>query len=239
MSKRMLILMCSIFLIVPLLFMGCGVMGLTARTARPARPARTGANRHQRPPRNRHRGSRNLRCVPRRGKDRRRRHAAQPQPDDRRCVDGRDRNAAITAVTFGTPVGDNVPVSMIFTFQAISDTGRIHGHPLNLLDNSSATQLRFARFSLAKLVPGTSFPASGTQGTNEWFDYVNGSRVNGNLVRNNLGFPGQLHLHLPGQRRDGQRGRDSRRPLSRITLPPGRRSRFPGCRWPPLRPTRP
>ena len=107
--------------------------------------------------------------------------------------------AAITAVTFGAPVGDNVPVAITFTFQALSDTGTdityttTNTTGINLLDNSSATQLRYARFSLAKLVPGTSYPASGTQSTNEWFDYVNGSRVyptvpgGGGLVRNNPG----------------------------------------------------
>ena len=40
----------------------------------------------------------------------------------------------------------------------------------------------YTRFSLAKLVPGTVFPATGAQGTNEWFDYVNGSRVGGRLI---------------------------------------------------------
>ena len=43
MSKRMLVLMCSIFLIVPLLFMGCGSDGSNGSNGLPGAPGAPGA----------------------------------------------------------------------------------------------------------------------------------------------------------------------------------------------------
>ena len=164
-------------------------MGLTDRPARPARPAQPAQPAPPAPPEQASRRSETCDVCHGVGKiaDVAMLHNLSPTTGN--VLTAGTLTTAITSVTFGTPVGDNVPVSMTFTFQAISDTGVdvTNTAPLNLLDNSSATQLRFARFSLAKLVPGTAFPASGTQSTNEWFDYVNGSRVNGRLVRDNPG----------------------------------------------------
>jgi OmcA/MtrC family decaheme c-type cytochrome len=86
--------------------------------------------------------------------------------------------ATITGVTF-TPVGDNVITRMTFTF-ATADAAAT-APTINLLDNSSSTQLRYARFSIAHLDNGTN------GNPNEWFDYTNGSRVNGRLVANGGG----------------------------------------------------
>jgi OmcA/MtrC family decaheme c-type cytochrome len=81
--------------------------------------------------------------------------------------------AAITGVTF-TPSGDNVVTAVTFTFATADATGTAPA--INLLDNSSATQLRYVRFSLSQLIPGTNGDP------NEWEDPVNNSRVNGRLV---------------------------------------------------------
>ena len=60
MSKRLLILICSIFLIVPLLFMGCGSDGSDGSTGASGATGATGATGPPGPPRNRRRGGRNL-----------------------------------------------------------------------------------------------------------------------------------------------------------------------------------
>ena len=122
----------------------------------------------------------------------------------------------ITAVTFA-PAGDNVVTTITFTFQAISDTGVDVTNSINLLDNSSATQLRYVRFSVAKLVPGTN------GSPDEWFDYVNGSRIyptvvgGRGLVRNNPGVsPASYTYRFPDNAVtvSGAGSGDSRRPLS-------------------------
>jgi OmcA/MtrC family decaheme c-type cytochrome len=188
MSKRLLILMCSIFLVVPLLFMGCGNDGATGATGLSI----TGPPGPPGPP-----GSAggpgtgvaaNETCAICHGVGKIADVAAlhNLNPTTGAVLLAGTVNAAITGATFA-PAGDNVITTITFTFQALNDAGADVTGSINLLDNSSATQLRFVRFSLAKLVPGTVFPSSGTQGTNEWFDYVNGSRVNGKLVRNNPG----------------------------------------------------
>jgi OmcA/MtrC family decaheme c-type cytochrome len=87
-------------------------------------------------------------------------------------------NAAITGVTF-TPNGDNVVTAVTFTFATANSAGTAPA--INLLDNSSATQLRYVRFSLAQLIPGAGGDA------NEWFDFVNNNRVNGQMVDNGGG----------------------------------------------------
>jgi OmcA/MtrC family decaheme c-type cytochrome len=53
----------------------------------------------------------------------------------------------------------------------------------NLTDNSSATQLKFPRFYLAKLVPGAAYAATGTSEPNVWVRTVSGEAVNGNLTK--------------------------------------------------------
>jgi OmcA/MtrC family decaheme c-type cytochrome len=53
----------------------------------------------------------------------------------------------------------------------------------NLMDNSSATQLAYPRFYLAKLVPGATYASSGTSEPNVWVRMVSGERTNGNLTK--------------------------------------------------------
>ena len=78
----------------------------------------------------------------------------------------------ITSVAFADN-GVNKVVTVNFDYSGVG----------NLLDNSSATQLRYPRFYLAKLVPGPTYPASGTAEPDVWVRTVSGERVHGNLTQ--------------------------------------------------------
>ena len=65
--------------------------------------------------------------------------------------------ATINSVTFGAPAGDNVPVSVNFTFTATNSAGADITSSINLLtDATSDGSLDFVRFALAKLTAGTN-----------------------------------------------------------------------------------
>jgi OmcA/MtrC family decaheme c-type cytochrome len=83
-------------------------------------------------------------------------------------------SVTIDNVVFGTPAGDNVPVTVNFTFSAINSAGTNITSSIDLreLATGSTTNLAYPRFSLAKLVAGTAYPASGTQEPNNWNVYV-------------------------------------------------------------------
>jgi hypothetical protein len=83
-------------------------------------------------------------------------------------------SVTINSVVFGTPAGDNVPVTVNFTFSALDSAGtNITGSiDLRTLATGSTTDLAYPRFSLAKLEAGTAYPASGTQEPNLWNVYV-------------------------------------------------------------------
>jgi OmcA/MtrC family decaheme c-type cytochrome len=178
MSKRILVLICSIFLIVPLVFMGCGSdgsNGANGATGPPGPPGPPGSN-----------GGPGTGIVSEEtcalchgvGKIADVAVLHNLSPSTGNVLVSYTVAAAITGVTF-TPTGDNIVTAVTFTFATANAAGTAPA--IVLTDNSSATQLRYVRFSLAKLVPG----ASGS--SDEWFDYVNGSRVNGRLVDNGGG----------------------------------------------------
>ena len=176
MSKRILVLMCSIFLIVPLLFMGCsGDDGAQGPPGPPGPPGGTGGP-----------GPGVLAsetCVVCHGQgqfvDVRTMHRLNT---DGSVVQGGTITSAITGVTF-TPVGtDNVQVALTFNFTALNQAGLNITSNLDLTANNG-TQYTYVRFSIAKLVPA----AAGSGDPNRWYDHVNGQRVFPRLVNNGDG----------------------------------------------------
>jgi OmcA/MtrC family decaheme c-type cytochrome len=71
--------------------------------------------------------------------------------------------ATITGAEF--PVGGNASVT--FTFAA-TDTS---GNPVNVDLAAGVTNLTYLRLTLARLVPGTAYPAAGTKEPDAWFFY--------------------------------------------------------------------
>ena len=87
--------------------------------------------------------------------------------------------SAITGVTF-TPSGDNIITAVTFTFAAFNQAGLNITSNIDLTTNNG-TQYSYARFTIAKLVPGTNGDP------NTWYDYANGQRVLPRLVNNGGG----------------------------------------------------
>jgi len=174
MSKRTLALVCSIFLIVPLLFMGCGSDGSNGSNGANGATGATGATG---PPGT---AIATETCVLCHGTGKTEDVAAlhSLSPTTGNVLVPYTVTATITGVTF-TPAGDNIVTAVSFTLTTANSAGT--APTINLLDNSSATQLRYVRFAVAQLIPGQVFP-SGTQDPNQWFDFANNSRVNGRLV---------------------------------------------------------
>ncbi|NJD62263.1 MAG: OmcA/MtrC family decaheme c-type cytochrome [Deltaproteobacteria bacterium] len=83
----------------------------------------------------------------------------------------------ITGVAFADNVAPDNTVNKIVTVSFD------YAGVANLSDNSSATQLAYPRFYLAKLVPGAVYAATGTSEPNVWVRTVSGERVNGNLTK--------------------------------------------------------
>jgi len=173
MSKRLLILMCSIFLIVPLLFMGCtgddGSTGATGATGAAGGTGATGATGPAGPG-----VVSNEACV-----------VCHGQNNDFQIADLHEFNpitgvqnmlgtttVTINSVTFGAPVGDNVPVTFAFTFNAKSADGTDITSQIDLRTISPSTpptandNLAFVSFLLAKLTPNA------TTGSNDWSGFV-------------------------------------------------------------------
>jgi OmcA/MtrC family decaheme c-type cytochrome len=74
--------------------------------------------------------------------------------------------AAITGAAFSP---DNASVVMTFTFSATDSAGNTIAD--NILLTPSGSNLAFARFTIARLIPGTAYPASGTTEPDTWFYY--------------------------------------------------------------------
>ena len=190
MSKRMLVLMCSIFLVVPLFFMGCGDDGATGPQGIQGIPGDNGATGPPGP------GTvSNESCVVCHGT------GAAYDVAKVHSVATNGLNVAGTAtvtirsLVFGTPAGNNVPVSVNFDFSATNDLGRPivqttdsnTGLNLAALNPTNPARLNSVRIVVARLDPGPSYPALGTAGPNEWFDYVgpaNFDRLAGALTLN-------------------------------------------------------
>ena len=170
MSKRMVVLICSIFLIVPLLFMGCGSDGSDGAKGAAGATGTTGATG---PPGSGVVADETCALCHASGKT--------------EAVAGVHRigqtagsiNVAITSVEFGdTTVDNTVPVTVNFTFAATNSAGAsitdtaLADPPaaatINLgtlaTTGSSAGNLAYLQFSLAKLVPGVSGDADRWEG---------------------------------------------------------------------------
>jgi len=229
MSKRLLILMCSIVLVVPLVFMGCasdgsdgapgapgatgpqgppgddgaagaqgpqGIIGATGQTGATGpvgpigpvgptgAPGPAGADGSQLYPTGSIANDA-AQCVLCHGLNKpqevARMHNLNKATGE--LITAGTVTATITSVTFGTPAADNnVPVAINFTFSATDE----HGAPVALTLTAASGNLPYTRFSLAKLVPGQTY-ATSAKDPNQWYDYVNGSRVFSGLVNNGGG----------------------------------------------------
>jgi len=175
--RKSLALLGIIALILPLVFLGCGDDGSDGATGAPGAPGAPGpgalANE-----------TCNLCHAQAKIADTAAVHA-ENLPENQGTVDG----ATINSVTFGTPAGDVVPVTVNFTFQAFNSAGQDITPQIDLT-TASGSNLSYARFSIAKLVAGTAEEGF----SNHWEGYVmdnnsNGSsrfyeRVAGNLTGN-------------------------------------------------------
>ena len=75
----------------------------------------------------------------------------------------------INSVTFGAPAGDNVPVTIAFTFKAVSAAGADITSQIDLRTKAgplATDNLAFASFVLAKLTPNSS------TGSDDWSGFV-------------------------------------------------------------------
>lgn len=179
--KKQFTLYASLFLIVPLLFFGCG-SGDTG-PAGPAGPPGPGGGP----------GPGVLAdetCIVCHGTgqfvDVRAMHRLNANGT---LIQGGTINSAITAVTFGTPVGDNVPVSVTFNFQAFNQAGLNITSDIDLR-TFSGTQLSFVRFNVAQLIPGQN------GSPHEWNGFFLSPGATGS-ARYQQRTPGQLVLNDP------------------------------------------
>ena len=159
MSKRMLVLICSIFLIVPLLFMGCGSDGSDGAKGADGATGATGATG---PPGSGVVADETCALCHASGK------AEAVAGVHRINQTAGSIDVAITSVVFGATTVDNtVPVTVNFTFAATDSAGdSITGIDLGTLatTGSNAGNLAYLQFSLAKLVPGVSGDADHWEG---------------------------------------------------------------------------
>ena len=169
MSKRLLILMCSIFLIVPLIFMGCGGNdGATGATGATGGTGDTGATGPAGP------GSvSNEACVVCHGagKDFDVRTVHSLNADGTKASLG-SVTATINDVEFPvSPTGDNVAgIKVTFTMVAKSVDGTTITGNINLT-TASSNNLTYLNFAIAKLETGQTY-ATGNKDPNVWHGYV-------------------------------------------------------------------
>jgi OmcA/MtrC family decaheme c-type cytochrome len=193
MSKRSLILMCSIFLIVPLLFMGCGDDGDRG----PA--GATGADGATGPP-----GSGVVAeetCVlchsAGQAFDVNNMHRLNPTTGNPVAQTPGEVNLAVTGVAFGAPDGDNnVPVTVTFTFQAISKAGVNITPSIDLTTPGTNDNLAWVSFYAAKMIP-----AAAAGDSDEWYGFLltpgaSGSSPYRTAVVDNVG--GAVFVRTPG-----------------------------------------
>jgi OmcA/MtrC family decaheme c-type cytochrome len=162
MSKRTLILICSIFLVVPLLFMGCG-------SGSDGSAGATGATGATGPP-----GSGVVAeetCVlchsAGQAFDVNNMHRLNSTTGNPVAQTPGDVNLAVTNVAFGTPVDNNVPVTVTFTFQAISKAGVNITPSIDLTTPGTNDNLAWVSFYAAKMVPAASATDS-----DEWYGFL-------------------------------------------------------------------
>jgi OmcA/MtrC family decaheme c-type cytochrome len=78
-----------------------------------------------------------------------------------------DVNLTVTDVNFGAPVGDNVPVTVTFTFQAISQAGINITSSIDLTTPGTNDNLAWVSFYAAKMIPGAAATDS-----DEWYGFL-------------------------------------------------------------------
>lgn len=74
---------------------------------------------------------------------------------------------AVTNVAFGTPVDNNVPVTVTFTFRAVSKDNVIITPNINLTTPGTADNLAWVSFYLAKMIP-----AAAAGNSDEWYGFL-------------------------------------------------------------------
>ncbi len=166
MTKRLIILL-ALALAVPFLFYGCS--GDDGAQGPAGAPGTTGGTGLTGPP-----GPgvvSNEACVVCHGQNNEFQIADVHEFDPLTGVQNTLGTATITinSVTFGAPAGDNVPVTFVFTFQAISadKTNITSGVDLTRKTGTGANDnLAFVSFLLAKLTPNAN------TGSNEWSGFV-------------------------------------------------------------------
>ena len=169
MSKRMLVLMCSIFLIVPLLFMGCsgddgaaGPRGADGTNGLPGSPGPGALAKET--------------CVVCHGagKDLAADVVHGIKASDGTMLTSGTVSAAITALTF-TPAGDgdNVAVTVSFTLSALNSAGTQVRSAIDLRTGGvDGAAPQYLRFSLGRLVAGVPTSTGLGHTPNEWNAYI-------------------------------------------------------------------
>lgn len=168
MTKRLIILLASLTLVVPFLFYGCGSSGDTGSAGAAGGTGATGATG---PP-----GSgvvSNEACAICHGQSADFQIANVHHFDPITGAQNTLGTATITIdnVTFGAPAGDNVPVTIAFTFNAVSAAGANITSQIDLRTKTGSganDNLAFASFLLAKM-PST---INTTTGSYEWSGFV-------------------------------------------------------------------
>ena len=169
MSKRVLILMCSIFLVVPLLFMGCsGDDGSTGASGAAGAPGDNGATGPPGPG-----VVSSEACAVCHGQNEEFQIANVHEFNPITGVQNTLGTATITinSVTFGVPAGDNVPVTINFTFNAVSAAGANITSQIDLRTKAGPganDNLAFMSFLLAKMPTAVD----NATGSNEWAGFV-------------------------------------------------------------------
>lgn len=170
MTKRVVILLASLVLVVPFLFYGCGSDGSDGATGATGATGSTGPTGPSGPA-----GPgtvSNEGCVICHGTG---------QAFDVRVMHKLNANGTVATLgtvtissvssTFGAPNPDNtVPVAVTFTFNAKNSLGTDITASIDLT-KKTGSDLTYARFYLARLVPGQTFDI-GTKDPTEWFAYV-------------------------------------------------------------------
>jgi len=180
MTKRLIILVASLALVVPFLFYGCGSTGDTGpagAAGAPGAPGAPGAGGPAGPG-----VVANETCTlchaPGKTYDVAAMHRIDASTGN--MLKAGTATVTINSVTFGAPVGDNVPVTVDFNFAATNSAGTDITASIDLANATTPTsgalsgipQLSFIRLAIAKLVAGATYPASGSREPNQWNGYV-------------------------------------------------------------------
>jgi OmcA/MtrC family decaheme c-type cytochrome len=162
MTKRTIILLIALCLAAPLMFYGCGDDGATGATGLTITgPPGSGVVAEET-------------CVlchaAGQAFDVNKMHRLNSTTGNPVAVTPGDVNLTVTSVSFGPAAGDNVPVTVTFTFQAISQAGVNITSSIDLTTPSGAgvnDNLAWASFLAAKMIPGAAATDS-----DEWYGFV-------------------------------------------------------------------